>query len=430
MTETVPTETVPAAQPTDWASARALVHTAGLAAVPPPVPVPLAEADGHTLGAPLVTLTALPPFPTSSVDGWAVRGAGPWRPVGRVLAGGTPAPMTEDGTAVEIATGAMVPAGAAAVIRVEETGRTGDGLVTGVPREHREWRVPGEEAAGGEELLPAGTPVTPGVIGLAASCGYDQLPVRRGPGAALLIFGDELLTRGAPGGGRVRDALGPQVPGWLRRLGAAGTIPVVGPVEDTLDAHVTALHTALDGGAELVCTTGGTMHGPVDHLHPALAEVGARYLVNTVAVRPGFPMLLAAVPGPDGRDRFVAGLPGNPQSAVIALVSLVAPLLAGLHGRPLPALPTVTLAAPLPGRGNQTHLALVRVDAEGLAHPLGHAGSAMLRGLAQATGFAVIAPGTVGSPGDRVPLVPLPALTTEVLDGAAKLAADGAGGRP
>ena len=102
---------------------------------------------------------------------------------------------------------------------------------------------------------------------------------------------------------------------------------VVGPVADTLPAHVAALRAAL-ADADLVCTTGGTMHGPVDHLHPALRELGAEYVVNTVAVRPGFPMLLARVAGPDGRRRFVAGLPGNPHSAIVAIVSLVAPLLA------------------------------------------------------------------------------------------------------
>ena len=88
------------------------------------------------------------------------------------------------------------------------------------------------------------------------------------------------------------------------------------------------------------------MHGPVDHLHPALEALGADYVVNTVAVRPGFPMLLARLAGPDGRVRFVAGLPGNPQSAIVALVSLVAPLLAGLPG---PA--DAGAAAGHPGRG-------------------------------------------------------------------------------
>ncbi|GIJ81039.1 molybdopterin molybdotransferase [Micromonospora phaseoli] len=413
-TETASPDEVTAPPPTDWSEARTRVHAVGLAAALPAVERPLAEADGHTLAEPLTPRTDLPAFPTSSVDGWAVRGTGPWRVTGRVLAGGVAAPLTEDGTTVEIATGAMVPVGTSAVLRVEESTRTADGLVDGVPRATPEWRRPGEEATAGEPLLPVGTPVDPAVIGLAASCGHDNLRVRRQPRAALLVFGDELLTEGPPGGGRVRDALGPAVPGWLRRYGCqVSPADVVGPVADTLTAHVAALRAAL-GSVDLVCTTGGTMHGPVDHLHPALAELGADYVVNTVAVRPGFPMLLAQVVGADGRARFVAGLPGNPQSAIVALVSLVAPLLAGLTGRPLPALPHVTLAEPIAGRGDHTHLALVRLDrVAGTAHPVRHVGSAMLRGLSAADGFAVIRPGSAGVAGDRVPVVPLPLLPGE-----------------
>ncbi|MEV2237815.1 molybdopterin molybdotransferase MoeA [Micromonospora sp. NPDC049891] len=413
-TETASTDEVSAPPPADWAQARSRVYAAGLAAALPAVERPLAETDGHTLAEPLTPRTDLPAFPTSSVDGWAVRGAGPWQVVGRVLAGGTAAPLTEDGTTVEIATGAMVPAGASAVLRVEESRRTPEGFVDGVPRATPEWRQPGEEATAGEELLPAGTPVDPAVIGLAASCGHDTLRVRQQPRAALLVFGDELLTAGPPGAGRVRDALGPAVPGWLRRYGCRmDPNGVVGPVADTLPAHVAALRAALDD-ADLVCTTGGTMHGPVDHLHPALAALDAEYVVNTVAVRPGFPMLLARLVGADGQVRFVAGLPGNPQSAIIALVTLVAPLLAGLTGRPLPVLPHAVLAEPVPGRGDHTHLALVRLDrVAGTAHPVRHVGSAMLRGLANADGFAVIRPGTTGSVGDRVPIVPLTLLPGE-----------------
>jgi len=95
-------------------------------------------------------------------------------------------------------------------------------------------------------------------------------------------------------------------------------------------------------------------------------------------------------------------------TAIVALVSLVAPLLRGLTGRPLGEPRLVTLASPVPGRGDFTHLVLVRVDPSGAAHPVGHAGSAMLRGLAQADGFAVIDPGTDGQAGASVPLVPLP----------------------
>ncbi|NYF55998.1 molybdopterin molybdotransferase MoeA [Micromonospora purpureochromogenes] len=405
---------VAAPPPAGWEEARSRVYAVGLAAALPAVRRPLADADGHTLAEPLTTRTDLPAFPTSSVDGWAVRGEGPWDVVGRVLAGNTPPPLTADGTTVEIATGAMVPEGATAVLRIEESSRTADGRVTGTPRPHPEWREPGEEAYAGEELLPAGTPVDPALIGLAASCGHDQLAVRRQPRAALLVFGDELLTAGPPGAGRVRDALGPAVPAWLRRYGCqVRPSDVVGPVADTLPAHVAALRSALTN-VDLVCTTGGTMHGPVDHLHPTLEALGADYVVNTVAVRPGFPMLLARLAGADGRVRFVAGLPGNPQSAIVALVSLVAPLLAGLTGRPMPVLPHATLAEPVPGRGDYTHLALVRLDrAAGTAHPLRHVGSAMLRGLAGADGFAVIRPGTTGEAGARVPVVPLPLLPGE-----------------
>jgi molybdopterin molybdotransferase len=153
------------------------------------------------------------------------------------------------------------------------------------------------------------------------------------------------------------------------------------------------------------------MHGPVDHLHPALDRLGAEYVVNTVAVRPGFPMLVARLPG----GQFVAGLPGNPQSTFVALVSLVLPLLAGLTGRPMPTLAPVTLGADVPGRGGFTHLALVRQDpADGRAYPVPHVASSMLRGLARSVGFAVVPPNETGHAGAPALLVPLPVLDGEL----------------
>jgi molybdopterin molybdotransferase len=385
--------------PVDWVQARKTVYRAGSKARLETISVPLAEADGMVLAEPLVPLTDLPAFPTSSVDGWAVRGAGPWRIVGRVLAGGEAPPLPDDGMAMEIATGAMVPRGASAILRVEDSTVDGE-TVSGAPRPVVEWREPGEEARAGEELFPAGTRVGPGIIGLAASCGYDGLKVVRPPRVAVLIFGDELLTSGPPGGGRVRDALGPPLPPFLRRLGAE-VVRVIGPIEDTLEAHLDALRQALD--ADVICTTGGTMHGPVDHLHPALASLRAEYVVNTVAVRPGYPMMIAKIP--DGP--FVAGLPGNPQSAMVALMSLVGPLLAGLTGAPTPELSAGTLDGPVSGRGDFTHLALVKRRG---AHwvPVPHVGSAMLRGLAGSQGFAVIPPHGHGLPGQRVELLEFP----------------------
>lgn len=392
--------------------ARERSHAAGAALALPVAEVSLGAADRTVLAQPLVARTDLPPFVTCSVDGWAVRGAGPWRIVGRVLAGDLAPELREAGTCVQIATGAMVPDGAEQTVRVEDSAVDGE-LVSGRPRAEPEWRRPGDESVRGEELMPAGTPVTPGVMGLAASCGYDTLPVRPAARAAVLIFGDELLTSGLSGGGRVRDALGPPLPAWLSRLGATVSV-TAGPVADTLDAHVAAIGDALAAGVDLICTTGGTMRGPVDHLHPALDRLGCQYIVDAVEVRPGFPMLLAAVPRPDGGTALLGGLPGNPQSAIVALLSLVAPALDGLRGRPLAALPKVRVGGDIGGRGGYTHLALVRRGPDGLAYPVSHVGSAMLRGLAQAYGFAVIPPSSSAAAGDEVGMVPLPLVEGEL----------------
>ena len=273
------------------------------------------------------------------------------------------------------------------IIRIEESTPLDDGRVDGrAAADAGLARAAATRRRKGEELLPAGTPVTPGVLGLAAACGYDTLPVHaRAADRACVVFGDELLTAGPPGDGRVRDSLGPQVPGWLRRLGAdpsPGLAPR-GPVEDTLDAHVDGDPRRRSTQADLVCTTGGTMHGPVDHLHPALAELGARVRGQ----HRGGPARLPDAAGrrsPGPRPRFVAGLPGNPQSAIVALVSLVAPLLAGLAGRAEPALPTVTLGdrRPRPRRLHPPGPGPASTPT-GSPVPSAHAGSAMLRGLAR-----------------------------------------------
>src|SRR6185369_14592010 len=139
--------------PMAWAEARRTAYAAGLAARPEPVVVPLAEADGYTLVGPLTALTDLPAFRTSSVDGYAVRGAGPWPVVGQVFAGSMPRPL-HDGTAVRIATGAMVPEHTLTIIRLEDAEPDPDGLVRGDAAVTPEWREPGDEALRGDELLP------------------------------------------------------------------------------------------------------------------------------------------------------------------------------------------------------------------------------------------------------------------------------------
>jgi molybdopterin molybdotransferase len=363
-----------------WDEARAAAHAAAVAL--PVESVPLVDAVGRVLARPVRALTPLPPFDSSAMDGYAVAGPGPWRLLGEVLAG-HPWPGTlADGTCVRIATGAAVPAGATAVLRWEDAKVDPAGVVHGSADPGRDIRPAGEEVAQGAELLPAGTLLGPAHVGLAAAAGADSLVVARRPRASVLVFGDELLHEGPARDGRVRDSLGPQLPGWLAQFGVETV--AVRHVPDTLDAHVRAVEQA-DG--DLVVTTGGTAAGPVDHLHHTLERVGATLVVDSVAVRPGHPMLLARWPA-----RWLIGLPGNPQSAVVALLSLGSPLVAGLAGQPLPPLGTRVLAVDVGAPATETRLVLSRSDG-GTVRPVTHLGSGMLRGLAVADGFAVVPPG-------------------------------------
>jgi molybdopterin molybdotransferase len=357
----------------------------------------LHEAHRRTLAHDVRAATDLPPFLSSAMDGWAVRGDGPWTVVGTVLAGGAPLPGLAAGEAAGIATGAPVPGGATAVVRRED-GTLRGGVLHAEAVAGRHLRPAGEEAAAGSLLIAAGTELGPAHLGLAAAAGADTVEVVRRPTARVLVLGDELLDRGAPGEGRVRDALGPQVPAWLERLGV--DCLGVSRVPDTLEGHLAALDAAAD--VDLVVTTGGTAAGPADHVHPALAARDGRLVVDSVAVRPGHPMLLAALPG----RRWLLGLPGNPQAAVAALLTLGSPLVAALLGRPLPRLGTAVSPVAVSAPPHATRLVLAAMGPDG-AEPTTHLGSGMLRGLAVADGYLVVPPGG-SDPGEPLRWIPLP----------------------
>jgi molybdopterin molybdotransferase len=379
-----------------WDQARALAHESGHPLVTERIE--LRAADGRMLAEPVVAATALPAYQTSAMDGWAVSGPGPWLIVGEVLAGAPAHRGLVDGECVRIATGAIPPTGTTGVIRRERAERDAQDHITGSVSPGQDLRPAGEEATAGEMLLAPGRRLTPAHLGLAAAGGADDLVVQRRPRAAVLILGDELLTEGAARDGRVRDSLGPQIPAWLDRLGV-DTVSS-SHVEDTLEAHTAALMACPD--VDMVVTTGGTAAGPVDHLHRALAATGGELLVDSVAVRPGHPMLM----GRWGDGQWLLGLPGNPQSAVIALLTLGAPLIDALNGIPLPHLVTVTLVEDVDAPATETRLVLAQLD-QGAATPTPHLGSAMLRGLALANGLAVIPPGGARA-GDAVRWLPLP----------------------
>lgn len=379
-----------------WPTARAAAYAAGRPA--PAVALPLAAATGATLAADLPAAAALPPFDTATMDGWAVAGHAPWRLVGEVLAGQRFRALVP-GEAVVIATGAQLPAGARAVLRREHGTVGPDGLrgTTDEPGPGRDVRPAGEEARPGDVLLPAGTVVTPPVLGLAAASGHDTLVVHPVPTVEVLVLGDELLDAGLPREGRVRDALGPQAPGWVSAAG--GRLVGLQRVPDHEDATVEALSHSRAG---VVVSTGGTARGPVDQLHRALERLDGSLLVDRVAVRPGHPMLLCQLPG----GPLVVGLPGNPLAAAVAFASLAIPALRGARALPLDALPSAPVAVAVGAPAHAHRLVPARREGPGVV-PLPHHGPAMLRGLALADVLAVVAPGGVQA-GTDVDLLPLP----------------------
>ncbi|MEU2026795.1 molybdopterin-binding protein [Streptomyces sp. NPDC016469] len=396
-----------------WRVARAVAARAGQRGAVRTEWLGLGTALGRVLGEALVALTDLPSFDTSAMDGWAVAGPGPWRvrDGAGILAGhGAPAPLP-DGAAVRIATGARIPAEATAVIRSEHAHADETKGLLHAQRsvsQGQDIRPRGQECRSGETLLPAGTVVTPAVLGLAAAAGYDELPVRARPRVDVLVLGDELLTAGLPHDGLIRDALGPMIGPWVHALGAEVTPP------RRLGDDAEALGKALTGSdADLIITTGGTAAGPVDHVHRVLDRIGAELLVDGVAVRPGHPMLLARLPsaGP-----WLVGLPGNPLAAVSGLLTLAGPLLGGLGGRTPDDAYRVAVRDDVHGHPHDTRLVPVvhRAAGEpgtagGAEHvvPLHYNGPAMLRGIAAADGLAVVEPGGVRS-GTEVEILDLP----------------------
>ncbi|MCM2388888.1 molybdopterin molybdotransferase MoeA [Streptomyces albipurpureus] len=390
-----------------WPDARALAVRAGRAHEPLSRSVPLEHSLGQLLAGPLVALCDLPPFDTSAMDGWAVAGPGPWTisSAGSVLAGHAPSVPLKDGSAVRIATGARIPPEATAVLRSEQARTDPDHRLLFAHRPTnpgQDIRPQGQECRSGDRLLPASSVITPAVLGMAAAAGYDELSIVVRPRAEVLILGDELLTKGLPHDGLIRDALGPLMGPWLTALGADVTATrLLGDDADALHQAITT------SDADLLLTTGGTAAGPVDHVHSVLRKAGAELLVDSVAVRPGHPMLLAAldIQG-SGGARYVVGLPGNPLAAVSGLLTLALPLLRGLNGLS----PQEPYRAPLrdavPGHPDDTRL-VPAIHREGRLVPLRFGGPAMLRGIAAADGLVVVEPGGA-RPGDVVELLDLP----------------------
>lgn len=379
-----------------WRAARTLAYDA--APVLPSCDEPLADALGATLASPLLARIALPPFDTSAMDGYAVAGAGPWRVVGRIAAGGAAWPALAARTSLEVATGAAVPRGTDSVVPIEHADVVGE-FVTGQSIAGRHVRRAGEEAEVGAVLASAGSLLTPLLLGLAAAAGNDTVRVVPTPTVAVLVTGDEIRLSGVPEDGCIRDAIGPMLPGLVEWLGGRAVSSM--HIADSLDVLSNAVSAAT---ADVVVVSGASSAGRRDHLREVLGGLGVELLVAGVAVRPGHPQLLARLPG----DRWVVGLPGNPLAALSAVMTLLQPLLAGLAGRARPCVAYQTAAVAFAAGSASCQLVPAALSAAG-ASPVPNVGPAMLTGVAAADGLVVIPAGEDISAGQRVEWLALPA---------------------
>ena len=297
--------------------------------------VQLGDALGRVLAEDVASRDDVPGFDNSAMDGFALRAAdtvsaGVSAPVQLRLAGesraGAPyGARLEAGEAVRISTGAKLPAGGDAVLRVEDALEEDGALIVTRPLEPgAEVRHAGEDIRAGEVVLRAGARIGPAELGVAASTGADALACARRPRVAIVVTGDELVDPGVPlPDGAIRNTNGYALPAQVTSAGAA--VASVRTVGDDYAQTVTVLRDAL--GADVTVTTGGVSVGAHDHVKPALAELGVSEVFWGVALRPGHPTWF----GTAGRG-LVFGLPGNPVSAMVTFHLFVRPALGRMLG--------------------------------------------------------------------------------------------------
>ncbi|KQX07227.1 MULTISPECIES: molybdopterin molybdotransferase MoeA [unclassified Leifsonia] len=391
-----------------WDTARDLAVSLGAERMLPPRSVAISAAAGLTSATDAHAVVSLPVADVSAMDGWAISGDGPWRVGDPVPMGASvPGDRIRPGVARPVTTGAVVPPGARAVLRSEHGATVRDatgagrlslnpaGRAAGAPAAGSHIRRAGEEITAGELLWTAGTVLTPAHLAFAAVAGLDSLDVHPLARVRLVVTGDEVIAAGPPRGGEVRDAYTPVFSSLLPALGYA--LDSGHHAIDSRSAVTDALQRADE--ADLVITTGGTSRGSGDWVRHAVEDAGGVIVVDGVRMRPGHPVLLARLA--DGRP--LLALPGNPLAALVCLLSFAPAIAAGMTGGTLVGL------GPLPGLEvepieHDTRIIPFRRDDDGRAVATSWRGSAMLRGLADAEGLAVVAPQDSPAPTRMLPL--------------------------
>lgn len=301
--------------------------------------VPIERASGRVLAEPALAASDLPPFPSSAMDGYAVRSGetedGPVTlPVVARIAAGSPAPHALGlGEAMAIATGGAVPEGADAVVPIEVVDEEDDGVVVRAPVvAGANVRERGGDVHAGETVLEPGAVLGPGQIGALAAAGVAEVRCAKRPRVGILVTGSELRQPGEElGPGQIYESNGLLLAAALQR---AGAVPAqLGVVADTEEEHRRAIERALLG-FDMLVTTGGASVGPHDLVRKVQADLRVEEVFWGVAMKPGKPVAFGV-----RRDHLVFNLPGNPVSALATFELLVRPAVNALAGlpRPLPA---------------------------------------------------------------------------------------------
>lgn len=299
--------------------------------------LPLEQALGRVLVAPLIAPMDVPPFDNSAMDGYALRSRDLAKGDTLILQGQALAghgcqqaygAACEAGHCVRIMTGAPLPAGADAVVMQEQTRAEGHRITFLTKPTPDQWiRRQGQDLACGSEVLAAGTRLTARELPLIAALGIGTVTVRRRLKVAILSSGDELKPVGSPlRHGEIYDANRYGVRALLERL--AVEILDLGMLPDDPAALRAAFAKARE--ADALISSGGVSVGAADHTRAVLAEMGQVGFWR-LAIKPGKPFAFGQL----GQTRFF-GLPGNPVSAMVTFDQLVRPALARLAGEQLP----------------------------------------------------------------------------------------------
>jgi molybdopterin molybdotransferase len=323
--------------------------------------VPVAACAGRVLAEDVAARADLPPFPSSAMDGYAVRAEdtpGRLRVVFRIAAGLPAERALEAREAMAIATGGAVPHGADSVVPIEAVAEIDNNLVVDeAVATGSHVRPAGGDVRTGDVVLRAGTRIGAAQVGALAAAGADEVSVTRRPAVVVLSTGTELRAPGEPlGPGQIYESNGAMLAAIFE---TAGTIVErIGPVADDESEHRAALERGLE--ADVLVSSGGVSVGPHDLVRRILAELGVEEDFWGVAVRPGKPLAFSTL----GR-KLVFGLPGNPVSSLVSAELFVRPALLALQGAtaPGPHWQTGLLAVPI--RRNPARDSLVRARRDG-----------------------------------------------------------------